>query len=111
MVVKGQCRPVLRKLFADARLYENFPCFGSGNSLPNLLKHFRYTLFTYTPFVCLENVSKQSTRNTKAKKSGHFHVNFDTELQLLFIIIGMFVLQDYMPAKIETYTQLLLAIL
>lgn len=77
----------------------------------NLLKHFSYTLFTYTPSVCLENVSKQSTRNTKAKKREYFHVNFDT-VRFIFtvIIVGMFVLRDYMRAKIEMYTQLLLAI-
>jgi hypothetical protein len=77
----------------------------------NLLKHFRYTLFTYTPSVCLENVSKLSIRNTRAKKRGYFHVNFDSvRVTVTVIVVDMFVLRDYTPAKTEIYTQLVLAI-
>jgi len=50
-------------------------------------------------------VSTQSKRNTKAKKRGYFHVNFDTiRFTVTVIIVGMFFLRDYVPAKIETYT-------
>ena len=67
---------VLRKLFVDTGLYENFPCFSLSNSFLNLLKRFRYTLCTCIG--CLENVSKQSTKKKKPKTRGYFHVNFDT---------------------------------
>jgi hypothetical protein len=82
-----------------------------GNSLLNLFKHFRYALCMYTSSVCLENVSKQSTKNTKAKIRGYFHVNvYTVRITVTLIIVGMFVLRVYMPAKIETYTKLLLTI-
>jgi hypothetical protein len=87
-------------IVAHTSLIKTFPRFSLGNSLLNLLKHFRYALCVYTSSVYLENVSKQGTKNTKATKRSNFYVNFDTvKVTVTRIIVGMFVLKGYSLPK------------